>query len=105
MARYIDADELYKDTERRINEANSYRMAVVDDEFLDLIKDAETADVVEVVRCKDCIHAKPFMHRGEIMEDIYRCSYLKPNTNMFDIDYCRYGKRRIYEEGEKNHDR
>lgn len=30
MPRYIDADALYIDTERRIKEANSYRMAVVD---------------------------------------------------------------------------
>lgn len=45
MARYIDADALYRDTERRIKEANSCRMAVVDDEFLDLINDAFTEDV------------------------------------------------------------
>lgn len=44
--RYIDADALYKETEKRIKEANSYRMAVVDDEFLDLINDAFTEDVV-----------------------------------------------------------
>lgn len=55
MARYIDADALYKETEKKIKEANSYRMAVVDSEFLDLIDDADTADVVprdEVERYK-----------------------------------------------------
>lgn len=46
MPRYIDADALYKATEKRIKEASSYRMAVVDDEFLDLINDAFTEDVV-----------------------------------------------------------
>jgi hypothetical protein len=46
MARYIDADALYKETEKKIAEANSYRMAVVDGEFLDLINDAETEDDV-----------------------------------------------------------
>ena len=45
MARYIDADALYKETEKKIAEANSYRMAIVDSEFLDLINDAETEDV------------------------------------------------------------
>ena len=45
MARYIDADELYKATQKRIAEANKARMAVVDDEFLDLINDAFTEDV------------------------------------------------------------
>ena len=59
-----------------------------------LMADAPAVDAVPVVRCKDCIHAKPVMHRGEPLEDIFKCTYLKPNTNMFDIDYCRYGKRR-----------
>ena len=45
MARYIDADALYKATQKRIAEANEARMAVVDDEFLDLINDAFTEDV------------------------------------------------------------
>lgn len=45
MARYIDADELYKAAQKRIAEANEARMAVVDDEFLDLINDAFTEDV------------------------------------------------------------
>ena len=50
MSRYIDADLLYKETEKKIKANNEYRMAVVDDEFLDLINDAPTEDVVEVVR-------------------------------------------------------
>ncbi len=55
MPRYIDADALYRDTEKRIAESHQARMAVVDDEFLELINDAYVdEDVVEVVRCKDC---------------------------------------------------
>ena len=55
MPRYIDADALYRDTEKMIAESHQARMAVVDDEFLDLINDAYVEeDVVEVVRCKDC---------------------------------------------------
>ena len=46
MPRYIDADELYRATQKRIAEAHEARMAVVDDEFLDLIDDAFTEDVV-----------------------------------------------------------
>lgn len=52
------------------------------------------ADFAEVVRCKDCIHARQVKHRGEVVEWSYRCSYLKPNTNMWDVDYCRYGERK-----------
>ncbi len=59
-----------------------------------VLMQAPTIDAVEVVRCRDCKHAREVRHRGEVMEGIYRCSYLKPNTDMFDIDYCRYGKRR-----------
>lgn len=51
------------------------------------------ADVVGVVRCKDCKHAKAVMHRGEEMPGIFKCTYLKANTTMFDIDFCRHGKR------------
>ncbi len=55
MPRYIDADALYADTQKRISLAHEARMAVVDDEFLDLINDSHIEeDVVEVVRCKDC---------------------------------------------------
>lgn len=55
MPRYIDADVLYRETEKRIAESHQARMAVVDDEFLELIIDAYVnEDVVEVVRCKDC---------------------------------------------------
>ena len=46
MARYIDADELYRETEKKIKANHECRMAVVDDEFLDLINDAFTEDVV-----------------------------------------------------------
>lgn len=45
MARYIDADELYKETEKKIKANNERGMAVVDGEFLDLINDAFTEDV------------------------------------------------------------
>lgn len=44
--RYIDADLLYRETEKKIKANHECRMAVVDDEFLDLINDAETEDVV-----------------------------------------------------------
>lgn len=55
MPRYIDADALYRDTEKRIAESHEVRMAVVDDEFLELIDDAYVEeDVVEVVRCSEC---------------------------------------------------
>lgn len=79
MPRYIDADALRKETEKKIRNSNAYRMAVVDSDFLDLIDDAHTEDVVEVVRCKDCIHATTdrMCDTDEIYCDcygIYKCA-------------------------------
>lgn len=55
MSEYIDKQELLESLEKSIKEANLYRMAVVDRDFIDLIKDCTVIDdVVEVVRCKDC---------------------------------------------------
>ena len=99
--RYIDADALYKETEKKIKAANEYRMAVVDSEFLDLINDSETADVVEVVRCRDCAH----YHEMEGFEYKGR----KPrycvwhNALRGEDDYCSEGERR--EENEQRLDR
>ena len=97
MARYIDADELFRETTKKIHEANSYRMAVVDSEFLDLIRDAPTADVVEVVRCKDC---KCYIPDNKLNHSEYHnlisadgvCENFDKYIN--ETDFCSYGKRK-----------
>lgn len=38
-----------------------------------------TADVVEIVRCKDC-------NNCEMLEDVYYCNYF--NRNVDEGDYC-----------------
>lgn len=101
MPRYIDADALYKETEKKIKEANSYRMAVVDRDFLDIINDADTADVVEVVRCKDCKHNTD--NGGDCDRTlIHTRRNLVTETNeylYFKLNCCEYGERK---EGEKD---
>lgn len=97
MARYIDADALYKATEKRISEANSYRMAVVDNEFLDLINDAETADVVDVhgkaeFACKVCLKLS-----AERAGHSVGCPW-----RSFDNEYCPELLESLKEEGTKN---
>ena len=78
MARYIDADALMElvgrerlDTRERI--AN-------------LIERQPTADVVEVVRCKDCKHGSQYTN-DKVWCSLGATSY-RPN------DYCSYGERR-----------
>lgn len=77
MARYIDADALYKETQKKIAEANSYRMAVVDSEFLDLINDAETEDVVPKSEVE-----KIFEEIEKIrLKEIHKCETLREQEN------------------------
>ncbi len=53
MARYIDADKLKKLRDDVI----SGKLYVKTES--DLIDRCPTADVVEVVRCRDCVHSRP----------------------------------------------
>ncbi len=85
--RYIDAEFLRTETERRIKEANESRMAIVDSDFLDLINDAPTEDVVEVVRCRDCLFANT--EDGKI-----KCHNTYGLLVTEEKNYCSRGRRR-----------
>lgn len=102
MSKYIDADALREHLQNKLKtdyEMGLYNHGALTESFIRFVERQPTADVVAVVRCKDCIHAREVKHRGEVIEGIYRCSYIKMSTNLFDIDYCRYGKRRSENEG------
>lgn len=63
MARYIDADALIENIKRvYCTDCNNYNKvrcrACGTDDAMTMIEDAPTADVVEVVRCKDCRFCK-----------------------------------------------
>lgn len=66
MDEYISREALLEATRKRIKEANSYRMAVVDNEFIDIINDAESVDVVEIEAALNFIRGYAFKDRGEI---------------------------------------
>lgn len=46
-------------------------------------------DYVEVVKCKDCVHATESIYRQELL-----CERVE-GMRMFDDDYCSYGVRRM----------
>ena len=89
MSRYIDVDALgigkaNPDVFIRDEYARGWNLAI------EIIENAPTADVVEVVRCKDC------KYRGAMLSVpkgvFYTCKkyllpYCKPD------DYCSYGER------------
>lgn len=61
-------------------------------EALSCVNIVPSADVVEVVRCKDCIHNDQCKHRVVMwVEDPI-------NTWHKDIDYCSYGERKDNED-------
>jgi hypothetical protein len=93
MSRYIDSTNISKEISDIKKAARSSFCEYITG-FLsalslveDIIDDTSTADVVEVVRCKDCKY--------------YIANYctrdIKGRTNMFymtENDYCSYGERR-----------
>lgn len=77
--RPIDADELKKQSYVSTDwDSDGIHLRVVDESDID---NAPTIDVVEVVRCEDCLF---FEH--------YWCA-LHENT-MYDNDFCSYGERK-----------
>jgi hypothetical protein len=97
MSRYIDADKFAE----RIKASPAFSIMGQDGYFLqevvlDLLDKRSTADVVDVVRCKDCKHNP--QNGGECDRSIthtgrdYVCEV---NTYRYiGIDYCSYGERR-----------
>ena len=89
--RYIDADKLVA----RINASPVFSNIGTDGFFirdcvLDLIDTQPTADVVEVVRCRDCKYSRKI---GKLR----RCEHTNSATPIVPIEdghYCSYGERK-----------
>lgn len=58
-------------------------------DIYNVIKSAPTADVVEVVRCKDCKHYE--IHKPSVTLNCERNGRLIP---MMPDDFCSYGERK-----------
>ena len=91
MARYIDAELLKENFAKRLN--NRFGILIkIDDTAVDLglaIADTPTADVVEVVRCKDCKESYTSKD-GKL-----RCDKLHPSLDWVEADdFCSYGERK-----------
>lgn len=88
MARYIDADELLKefevDTSKKVMDISDLLFGVV----RGMIERQPTADVVEVVRCKDCKHWRT--EHGGFCEASNALSEINNENN----DFCSYGERK-----------
>ena len=97
MSRYINADKILSHLNDEIEACGNcdvycqpvgYGTRLGLEYSKSLVETAETADVVRIVRCKDCIHRDPedkkcdcsFQARGVILP-------------MDDDDFCSYGEK------------
>lgn len=93
MARYIDADKAIELIKNYGKGAISDGLTTLDavDDIVYLAKGVDlipTADVVEVVRCKDCKHFGKDMGYGKHDCKKYEMPYCLEN------DFCSYGERK-----------
>jgi hypothetical protein len=93
MSRYIDADKLRKDEIARCHcvpcvgsNDNNYK------DLDEVLNDAPTADVVEVVRCRDCIHNRD--NGGDCDCTIILNEHNSTEYRCVGLEYCSYGERK-----------
>lgn len=93
MARYIDAellaDKIIEDRELFVAKEDllnhGYVLKTIFKDLSDVVNDIPTADVVKVVRCKDC---KAWSQWSDCDTYGYCWSH---GTNMYYNDFCSYG--------------
>ena len=93
MSRYIDADKIIYTW--LIDIDGKEHDGVTLQSVIDMIP---TADVVEVVRCKDCKHYNEYENGEKIIgeEEVHDgwCMRWSGIENVNRHDYCSYGERR-----------
>ena len=90
MSRYIDADKLTFSRVRIIHPdgtAGGWNAVVMSS----VINNAPTADVVEVVRCKDCVHSCE-CELPMVPKEVLWCNKLVSLAH--EKHFCSYGERR-----------
>lgn len=87
MARYIDIDDIIKTFEKMHGNESTLLNCYNADWIVSFLESQPTADVAEVVRCKDCKHLNPMGSGG------YR-KCLRDNLWKDTDDFCSRGERR-----------
>lgn len=92
MSRYIDADALKKSVEGLTDCYNGFSDTYDKSCIIGLIDEEPTADVVEVVRCRDC------KHRKNVIPDMYgigtEALFCRAINRYVEHDFfCKYGEK------------
>lgn len=94
---YIEREAAIKAIENDCPQAVYYTKR----DAIDSILAQPLADVVSVVRCKDCVSSRP-LNRNDRFEARYcdGCIYcMRADEGVSKDDYCSYGERREENEG------
>lgn len=89
MSRYIDADKLQKDGWKLRREKHGLLTSTYETMELDCVP---TADVVEVVRCKDCKYYTLKPQQTSRVTSVRRCNRSAIVCTKPD-DFCSFGER------------
>lgn len=95
MSRYIDADRLMAIFENRCDEADSVEAWLAYVRACEDVRDFPAADVVEVVRCKDCKWFEKWYKELPPYDTGFYCT--RPNqqsANLLPTDFCSYVVKR-----------
>ena len=91
-AEYIEREALIE--EAKHNKAVCQAIADIVD-VKDIINNTPAADVVEVVRCKDCEYASYWYGNDNLKNTTYLCFLAEDEgVKTFADDFCSRGKRR-----------
>ena len=96
MARYTDLNKLEeaviqsKENNPHLNSIQRQMHIHEHRHFLCMLNQAPTADVVEVIRCVDCIHFVDNSHIG-----FQWCRRECKNLTVKPDDFCSYGEREV----------
>lgn len=85
MSRYIDVDVLLL----KIDLHGTNKFGMLDEDIREFIRSIPTADVAEVVRCKDCKYYQD--NNGGYLQDM--CRWRQDETPDED-DFCSFGERK-----------
>lgn len=87
---YISKDALAK----AVDWDNDIGRWVIREDDYDSLQETPSADVVEVVRCKDCEYFRPWADHSKLGDCmVYVCELEEPFT-MEETDFCSDGERR-----------
>ena len=91
MSRYIDADAIIEFIDLG-HYRNPLELCYSEQYVVDMIESRPTADVVEVVRCKEC---KYYLHSNEKCELIdTRLHFYETDNTWTEDAFCSWGERR-----------